>query len=200
MDAPVGRTALDLVAGFHRMATFAIPPNLEGLTDEEYRWEPVDDCWSIRPRDEIRSPDAWGAGPLVVETSFDGTVEPTMTTIAWRLVHAYDCLRDYTSRAFGGPPLPWDTVPVPATAALAVAQLLDALDDLGARCADPDLDDGVLVGGDSHDGRPRTAALAAGLFEVAHHCAEVGVLRRWFASVQDPSGPIHSGPTERDRG
>ena len=24
-------------------------PSLETLTDEEYRWEPVPGCWSIRP-------------------------------------------------------------------------------------------------------------------------------------------------------
>ena len=24
-------------------------PRLEGLTDEEYFWEPVPDCWSVRP-------------------------------------------------------------------------------------------------------------------------------------------------------
>ena len=29
---------------------------LSGLTDDEYRWEPVPDCWTIRPR-------AAGPGP-----------------------------------------------------------------------------------------------------------------------------------------
>ena len=25
-------------------------PRLESLTDEQYLWEPVDGCWSVRPR------------------------------------------------------------------------------------------------------------------------------------------------------
>jgi hypothetical protein len=36
-------------------------PRLDGLTDDEYRWEPVAECWNMRPR---------GTG-----------------TIAWRLAH-----------------------------------------------------------------------------------------------------------------
>jgi hypothetical protein len=53
-------------------------PRLAGLTDEEYRWEPADGCWSLRPDPtggarmdgaEGRAP----AGPL--------------TTIAWRMTH-----------------------------------------------------------------------------------------------------------------
>ena len=28
---------------------------LAGLTDEEYFWEPVADCWSVRPRGTARS-------------------------------------------------------------------------------------------------------------------------------------------------
>ena len=27
-------------------------PRLDGLTDDEYFWEPVAGCWSIRPRGE----------------------------------------------------------------------------------------------------------------------------------------------------
>lgn len=31
-------------------------PRLDGLTDEEYFWEPVRDCWSIRPRGRSTAP------------------------------------------------------------------------------------------------------------------------------------------------
>ncbi len=37
-------------------------PRLAGLTDEEYFWEPVPGCWSIRPRAEATSPMAAGGG------------------------------------------------------------------------------------------------------------------------------------------
>ena len=37
-----------------------IDENLAGLNDDEYMWEPVPGCWSIRLREEIRSPICWG--------------------------------------------------------------------------------------------------------------------------------------------
>jgi hypothetical protein len=39
-------------------------PYLEGLSDDEYRFEPVAGCWSIRPLAEARSPMAAGAGEM----------------------------------------------------------------------------------------------------------------------------------------
>jgi hypothetical protein len=53
-------------------------PRLEGLTDEEYLWEPVKDCWSVRP-----GPD----GRLVLESVWPAPEPPPVTTIAWRMVH-----------------------------------------------------------------------------------------------------------------
>jgi hypothetical protein len=32
---------------------FIARPRLNSLTDDEYFWEPVADCWSIRPRDAV---------------------------------------------------------------------------------------------------------------------------------------------------
>lgn len=37
-------------------------PRLDGLTDAEYRWEPVAGCWSLRPRGEETTPMAAGDG------------------------------------------------------------------------------------------------------------------------------------------
>ena len=31
-------------------------PRIDSLTDEQYLWEPVAGCWSIRPRDEATTP------------------------------------------------------------------------------------------------------------------------------------------------
>nr|MDQ3383905.1 DinB family protein [Actinomycetota bacterium] len=31
-------------------------PRLDGLTDEDYLWEPVPDCWSVRPRGTSTAP------------------------------------------------------------------------------------------------------------------------------------------------
>jgi DinB superfamily len=70
---------------------------LSGLTADEYLWEPVPGCWSVRPGPgggwEIDRPDP--------ELS-----PPPVTTIAWRLWHiASECLADYTWRGLGPWPL-----------------------------------------------------------------------------------------------
>ena len=51
---------------------------LSGLTDEEYFWEPVAGCWSLRQNDQGRwLLDGGGGGPAP---------DPApLTTIAWRL-------------------------------------------------------------------------------------------------------------------
>ncbi|MEV6106445.1 DinB family protein [Streptomyces sp. NPDC051940] len=40
---------------------------LTGLGDEEYLWEPVPGCWSIRPRGEARTARAFGPGAWVID-------------------------------------------------------------------------------------------------------------------------------------
>jgi hypothetical protein len=62
---------------------------LAGLTAAEFLWEPVADMWSVRPRGEARTPDAFGPGEWVLD--HDRSVDPfaaaPLTTIAWRLGH-----------------------------------------------------------------------------------------------------------------
>lgn len=67
---------------------------LDGLTPEEYLWEPVDGAWSVRSS-ENRSPLVDGAGER------DADPAP-VTTIAWRIWHiAIDCFDEYTRRFRG---------------------------------------------------------------------------------------------------
>jgi hypothetical protein len=85
---------------------------LEGLTDEEYLWEPVRGCWSLRPGD---------GGTLVLDGDGGGGPPPEpvpFTTVAWRIGHlGLLTLRGFTARLFGdeavagapfGAPLPGD--------------------------------------------------------------------------------------------
>ena len=58
-----------------------------GLTDDECRWEPVPDAWSIRPRSEARTAMAAGGGDLVADFEYPEPVPAPVTTIAWRLTH-----------------------------------------------------------------------------------------------------------------
>jgi hypothetical protein len=62
-------------------------PKLDGLTDEEYRWEPVPGMWSIRPRAEAVSSHAAGGGDLVADIAFPEPEPAPLTTIAWRMAH-----------------------------------------------------------------------------------------------------------------
>lgn len=162
-----------------------IDKNLAGLTDEEYLWEPVADCWSVRRRGDIRSPDCWGRDAWVVEVSADGSVEPAITTIAWRLMHAYDCTADFASRAFGGPGHDWNDIEVAADATTAVAMMTAALDDLRAALAEGE--NAVLAGVDPFFQRPRSELLVKALHEAIHHCAEIGIMRSFWRANQPGS-------------
>jgi hypothetical protein len=53
-------------------------PRLAGLTDDEYLWEPVPGCWSLRPS---------ARGGFGLEGSRPEPSPPPVTTIAWRLMH-----------------------------------------------------------------------------------------------------------------
>src|SRR4051794_20036459 len=66
---------------------------LAGLTDEEYRWEPVAGCWNVHPAAD---------GRAVVDLAHPDPVPAPITTIAWRMWHlAVDCFDSYSARAFG---------------------------------------------------------------------------------------------------
>jgi hypothetical protein len=61
---------------------------LDGLTDAEYLWEPVDGAWSVRRRGEAVTDDAYGPGDWVLDMQrLDPFAPGPLTTIAWRLGH-----------------------------------------------------------------------------------------------------------------
>jgi hypothetical protein len=64
------------------------------LTDEEFFWEPVPGCWSVRRRDECATPTPFGDGDWVadfdadlVERASRGEAVEPLTTVAWLLWH-----------------------------------------------------------------------------------------------------------------
>ena len=73
---------------------------LAGLTDDEYFWEPVPGCWSIRRREESSTPRAFGAGDWLIDLGGRPDPEP-VTTIAWRLGHLVSMFRDRWEWTFG---------------------------------------------------------------------------------------------------
>lgn len=86
---------------------------LDGLTAEEYLWEPVDGMWSVRDN---------GQGPVVDGAGVREIDPPPVPTIAWRMWHiAVDCLDDYTRRFAGDladAPVTWTLDPDDAIARL----------------------------------------------------------------------------------
>jgi hypothetical protein len=77
---------------------------LDGLDDEEYLWEPVAGCWSVRPRGESRAPRALGAGEYLIDESQADLDPAPVTTIAWRLSHLIvGCFAMRLDYHFGGP-------------------------------------------------------------------------------------------------
>lgn len=144
---------------------------LDGITDAEYRWEPVADVWTVRP-----DGDRWLAHPN------ERTAPPApVSTIAWRLWHiASDCLASYVSPPLGDWPLPvsgheWFGEVEPALAAMDTAYQtfrarVTALGEDGIwRPLGPDW------GPFADD--PWAALVVHAQDELAHHGAEVALLR-----------------------
>ncbi|MFD8790140.1 DinB family protein [Streptomyces vinaceus] len=103
---------------------------LDGLTDEEFFWEPVPDCWSVRPRGTGTTPVRAGSGDFTIDWSYPEPVPAPVTTIAWRTGHILvGVLGARSASHFGGPPVDYMTYAYPGTA----AEALDRLDAAYAR-------------------------------------------------------------------
>jgi hypothetical protein len=163
-------------------------PRLEGLTDEEYLWEPVPGCWSLRPRAEATTPMAAGAGDLVLDFESPEPVPAPVTTIAWRLGHILvGVLGMRVASHFGGPPVDYMTCEWPATASDALRALDDAYEawtngvrSLGLeRLGDP-------IGPAEGIWAERTyLTLVLHINrEVIHHGAEIALLRDLYTATQ----------------
>src|SRR5689334_9707902 len=87
-----------------------VRPRLDGLTDDEYFWEPVPHCWSIRRRGESTAPIALGGGEMVAEFELPEPDVAPFTTIAWRLAHVIVGVFGMRNAShFGGPALDYQS-------------------------------------------------------------------------------------------
>ncbi|MFB4306416.1 DinB family protein [Actinomadura sp. GTD37] len=97
---------------------------LDGLTDEEYFWEPVPGCWNVRPRGTGGAPIQGGTGPVTIDFAFPPPDPPPFTTISWRLGHVIvGVLAMRNATHFGGAPADYESFEYAPTAAGALAQL-----------------------------------------------------------------------------
>jgi hypothetical protein len=167
-------------------------PRLDGLTDDEYFWEPVPGCWSIRPRAQATTPLAMGPGEVVLDYAIPAPEPSPVTTIAWRLAHIIvGVFGSRTASHFGGPPAEWATWDYAATAADALRQLDEAHAawSKGVRCLGAD---GLARPCGPAEGPFAEYSMAALVLhihrEVLHHGAEVSLLRDLYQGKGNRDG------------
>ncbi|MFI7427384.1 DinB family protein [Micromonospora sp. NPDC049836] len=97
---------------------------LDGLTDDEYFWEPAPDCWNVRPRGTGTAPVQGGQGAMTIDFAMPQPEPPPFTTIAWRLGHVIvGVLAVRNAAHFGRAPTDYQSFEYAPTAAAALAQL-----------------------------------------------------------------------------
>lgn len=161
-------------------------PRMDGLTDEEYFWEPVPGMWNVRPRGTSTAPVAVGSGDFTVDYVFPEPDPVPATTIAWRISHLLvGVFGMRVAGHFGGKPVDYGSCDYPGDAATALARLDEiyaawiagvrglGTEGLGAPC-------GPAEGPFSEE--PMAALVLHINREAIHHSAEIALLRdlyRW---------------------
>jgi uncharacterized damage-inducible protein DinB len=107
-------SAVELLSRQMDQAFEMVRERLDGLTEEEFFWEPAPGCWTLRwmPDGKWSYDYAWpepDPGPF--------------TTIAWRVNHIATCKVMYHEHAFGAQELTWPELEIPRSVPEAVAML-----------------------------------------------------------------------------
>ncbi|MEW1749987.1 DinB family protein [Streptomyces angustmyceticus] len=104
--------------------THQLRPRLDGLTDDEYFWEPAPDCWNVRPRGTGSAPVQAGSGAMTIDFAMPEPDPAPFTTIAWRLGHVIvGVLAMRNAAHFGRTPTDYQSFAYAGTAGAALAQL-----------------------------------------------------------------------------
>lgn len=149
-----------------------VRPKLDGLTDDEYLWEPVPGAWNVHPA---------GDGTATIDFAVPAPAPPPVTTIAWRLGHVIvGVFGARNASHFGGPPIGYDDFAWSPTADGALAQLDAVYRDWVAGVAALD-DEGLARPVGPAEGpfadHPYTTLVLHIHREAIHHGAEVLLLR-----------------------
>ena len=146
-------------------------PGFDGLTDDEYLWEPVPGCWNLRVDGETVVPDFVHPEP----------VPAPVTTIGWRMAHLIvGVFGARNAIHFGGPPADYQTWSYAPTAGAALAQLDDAYGRwvAGVRTLDAVGLERPIGPGEGEWAEHLYAALVLHISrEAIHHGAEISLLR-----------------------
>ncbi len=154
----------------------ALRPRLAGLTDDEYFWEPVPECWTVH-RDGT------------VDFAYPEPQPPPFTTIAWRLAHVIVGVLAMRNHAhFGGPPADYESWSYATDAATALTQLDDAYRTWMDGVLHLDDDDLTKPIGPAEGPWADKAMIDLILHinrEVIHHGAEIACLRDLYARKKE---------------
>ncbi|WP_405362997.1 DinB family protein [Kitasatospora sp. NBC_00085] len=166
------------------------------MTDDEYLWEPVAGCWSVRRHADgpgARATLLVGKGPWGRDTApAPHPVPPPFTTLAWRLSHLTEMLALRADHTGGSRALTRDDHPVADDAATALAAFAAAAD--AWRSVLVDADDKALdtighsaypYGSDPEDPFRETVWWVNQ--ELLHHGAEIALLRDLYRERTRPA-------------
>jgi DinB superfamily len=160
-------------------------PRLDGLTDDEYRWEPVAECWNVRPRGTGTAPIQAGSGEFTCDFAVPEPDPAPVTAIAWRLAHL--TVGVFGARAashFGGRAFDYQTYDYPWAAEPALQNLDNTYATWrdGVRTLDAE---GLATPVGPAEGPWQASPMADLVFhinrEAIHHLAEIALLRDLYA-------------------
>jgi DinB superfamily len=169
--------------------THQLRPRLDGLTDDEYRWEPAPGAWNVRPRGTGTAEVAGGSGAFTVDFAYSEPDPPPVTTIAWRLAHLIvGVFGMRVAGHFDGPPTDYLSHEYAGDAAGALAQL-----DVGYAAWTKGVRglglDGLRQPCGPSEGRWGEHSMATLVLhinrEVLHHGAEIALLRDLYRARRD---------------
>ncbi|MCP9275321.1 DinB family protein [Mycolicibacterium arenosum] len=158
--------------------TNQLRPRLDGLTDDEYFWQPVPDCWTIHPDGAI-------------DFAYPQPEPAPVTTIAWRLAHVIvGVLAVRNHSHFGGPPADYESWAYATDADTALTQLDDAYRGWisGVRkLGDADLATPCGPAEGPYADETMTTLVLHINREVIHHGAEIALLRDLYTHTEKES-------------
>jgi len=159
--------------------TNQLRPRLKDLTDAEYFWQPVPDCWTVHPDGAI-------------DFTFPEPQPVPFTTIAWRLAHVIVgvfAMRNHSH--FGGPSADYQSWNYATDAKTALQQLdeqyrkwIDGVRNL----SDDDLWRACGPAEGPYAEYPFTALVLHINREAIHHGAEIACIRDLYAHTTDKKG------------
>ena len=153
----------------------ALRPRLNGLTDDEYFFEPVPGCWTVHRDGGI-------------DFSYPPPQPEPFTTIAWRMAHLIvGVLGARNHSHFGGPPADYYTWQYALDAEAALRQLDDVYAQWieGVRALDDDaLARPVGEAEGEWAAEPMTTLVLHINREMIHHGAEIACIRDLYAHTK----------------